>query len=294
MGETHEQIPFVKYDADGRIDQDLPCLKCGYNLRTLRDDGQCPECGASVHESARLAWLCQHDRVWLRKLAGSTVWIGIAMICFVSFLSVGLLLAVSYHPPDEVVGVVGVAVAVVGGLVTGLLGFWQITAPHRGGGIRRGRVRRIARWTMAAGLAGLLLELLARRIGSPRWAIDLLMTFSVVCVGVGAWATLTYAATLATKIPEARLVKQVRIVAWGFALCFALLGAGLLMNAARRLMPAGIRVATHAIPVDGTMVITTAGLLPLSVWTIPLLVWYRRRFREAAAMSQHRAHGSGR
>ena len=80
MAESRGQIPFVAYDADGRLDQDLPCLKCGYNLRTLFDDGQCPECGASVHESARLAWLCQHDPAWLRRLARATIWIGIAMV----------------------------------------------------------------------------------------------------------------------------------------------------------------------------------------------------------------------
>ena len=54
MSESRGQIPFVKYDADGRIDQDLPCLKCGYNLRTLFYDDECPECSTSVHEAARL------------------------------------------------------------------------------------------------------------------------------------------------------------------------------------------------------------------------------------------------
>ena len=53
MAESQGQIPFVEYDADGRIDQDLPCLKCGYNLRGLRDDGECPDCGNDVGNAAR-------------------------------------------------------------------------------------------------------------------------------------------------------------------------------------------------------------------------------------------------
>src|SRR5690606_16268158 len=28
-----------------RIEQDVPCPDCGYNLRGLRMDGRCPECG---------------------------------------------------------------------------------------------------------------------------------------------------------------------------------------------------------------------------------------------------------
>src|SRR4051794_11063247 len=33
------------------IQHDLPCLGCGYNLRGLRGEGQCPECGLPVAES---------------------------------------------------------------------------------------------------------------------------------------------------------------------------------------------------------------------------------------------------
>jgi len=36
---------------DSRIDLDLRCVECGYNLRTARKDGVCPECGGSVQPS---------------------------------------------------------------------------------------------------------------------------------------------------------------------------------------------------------------------------------------------------
>lgn len=42
------------------IDNDLPCYKCGYNLRTLQQDASCPECGTPVRNSVAqlktLAW----------------------------------------------------------------------------------------------------------------------------------------------------------------------------------------------------------------------------------------------
>lgn len=33
------------------VDTDLPCYKCGYNLRTLSREGRCPECGLAVVRS---------------------------------------------------------------------------------------------------------------------------------------------------------------------------------------------------------------------------------------------------
>lgn len=37
--------------AAGRVEIDLPCASCGYNLRTLRWDGRCPECATPVIRS---------------------------------------------------------------------------------------------------------------------------------------------------------------------------------------------------------------------------------------------------
>jgi hypothetical protein len=37
------------------FDQDLPCLRCGYNLRGLKPTGQCPECGANIRKALSFA-----------------------------------------------------------------------------------------------------------------------------------------------------------------------------------------------------------------------------------------------
>jgi hypothetical protein len=39
-------------DNAASVTGDLPCVQCGYNLRTLSWDGRCPECNAIVRESA--------------------------------------------------------------------------------------------------------------------------------------------------------------------------------------------------------------------------------------------------
>lgn len=41
-------------DADGRVRISVPCMQCGYNLRTLTAEGRCPECGRAVGESLDL------------------------------------------------------------------------------------------------------------------------------------------------------------------------------------------------------------------------------------------------
>ncbi|RMF84182.1 MAG: hypothetical protein D6744_03530 [Planctomycetota bacterium] len=56
-------------DADDRIDADLACAGCGYNVRSLPRDGRCPECGHSVDDSVRAGWLAFAPRGWLERTA---------------------------------------------------------------------------------------------------------------------------------------------------------------------------------------------------------------------------------
>jgi hypothetical protein len=58
--------------APAIVDDDVPCSKCGYNLRTQAVDANCPECGygvAQTLEDRRRIWLCNRDPRWVRRLA---------------------------------------------------------------------------------------------------------------------------------------------------------------------------------------------------------------------------------
>src|SRR3954451_20553140 len=59
---------------DAPTSADHPCHACGYDLRAHPPDGQCPECGASVAESRRLASIPRRpawrdaDPRWRRRI----------------------------------------------------------------------------------------------------------------------------------------------------------------------------------------------------------------------------------
>ncbi len=63
----------VPLDASGRIDDDLPCRGCGFNLRMQPATGACPECGGDVAPAVHRGLLRHRDPAWLRRtLSGLT------------------------------------------------------------------------------------------------------------------------------------------------------------------------------------------------------------------------------
>src|SRR5258705_2195778 len=51
------------------LDQNIPCLRCGYNLRTLRTDARCPECSTLIASSLDASLLRYADPSWTGVLA---------------------------------------------------------------------------------------------------------------------------------------------------------------------------------------------------------------------------------
>ena len=75
--------PSIAVSADGRLAEDRLCIDCGYNLRGLRPDGLCPECGGAVAASLRGLKLEAASLPWLRSIRG-----GFRLLrnCFLAFL----------------------------------------------------------------------------------------------------------------------------------------------------------------------------------------------------------------
>jgi len=123
----------------GIVQHDLSCLGCGYNLRTLADDGRCPECGRFVRDSLRLHGLLRNsDPDWLLRLHDGLglIWRSVIAIVGTVVLTAGLLLAlIAIQPRFSVVAHESILQAILSsaGVIVFLIapfmtarGLWQI------------------------------------------------------------------------------------------------------------------------------------------------------------------------
>lgn len=75
-GGPETRAPFAEAPPAGppmeaTVTDDLVCIGCGYNLRTLRHVGRCPECGQSVHDTVTIGDLNYAPPDYVRRLAGA-------------------------------------------------------------------------------------------------------------------------------------------------------------------------------------------------------------------------------
>ncbi len=85
----------VKLDPQGRIDVDLDCPRCGYNLRMQRPGEGCPECGRKIDVEDRGAAdeLRLADAGWLRRVRRGARWLHTAVWLALLGVLPGLVLA---------------------------------------------------------------------------------------------------------------------------------------------------------------------------------------------------------
>jgi len=84
------------------FDTDLPCYQCGYNLRAISREGDCPECGFAIGKSTSLGVIKQ----WPLTAENACGWLSLGvMTCWVCGLGVvfwliGLVLMFRHLPND--------------------------------------------------------------------------------------------------------------------------------------------------------------------------------------------------
>jgi hypothetical protein len=214
--------------ADGSIARDLSCRRCGYNLRTLRADANCPECAMPVAASVHGDDLLYSDPAWLSKITlGSDLmvagWLAVlpAVLCVFLFIAAFAVLST----------------AVVAAILTGT---WLLTRPDPSGAGEPsyGRTRKLARVLPFASLAAPFLsdlhDTLAAGPTPPTLTLSLLTAgvYASQSAGLAALlALLSYLQSLAaTRMNEPDLAKRcVGISAQlfgGFVACLALDVAG--------------------------------------------------------------------
>lgn len=231
------------------ITQDMSCLRCGYNLRGLRSDGHCPECGSPVERSLHGDQLRFADPNWLNTLRrGVALMLWNLLIVMVISMLAGLT-AVLGAPP------VVMQLATVIAAALALAAMYLVTAPEptesfAGQTVKLRKAVRIlaviafvgAIWQQGIGLFG----------GVVLLSIGAMLGF---IGGFGHVGLLALLRRFALRVPDFRLASQTRIVLWAYAIGY---GGALLVG-----LGAGIWMASvggpAALAPPGAAVTTTVG-----------------------------------
>ncbi|MEE8458687.1 MAG: hypothetical protein V3S08_02375 [Phycisphaerales bacterium] len=300
MSEAHS----LHLDDQGRIDEDLLCRACDYNLRGLSETADCPECSTPVARSARPDLVRFSDPIWLTRLSRGMLLIIIGILAGLvvgTLIGVGAailpMVGIPYGTVRAVSGTLSAAVS----LVT-VVGIWLATTPEPGRPEPDGHVtaRRIARWCIMIQVVSAPMKLAGMgqggfgALGSTRLFTVLTivgMTLGIVVV-LGQIAGLIYLRRLALRIPARKLARSTKIVTWGYISCHAAgLATGFVILAMRPSLfaagsaPApGLRnsVVTVTVASCGVML----GTLVFGIWAMVLLFRYRTAFQYAAEQSR--------
>ncbi len=285
----------LQIDAAGRLQQDLPCVRCGYNLRGQFQYGNCPECETRVKRSLSGSLLRVAAPWWVSGLATGmliiAVWVSVMMLC----QSIELLLF-DRLTENMVPGIDDAAIASVYRktqlmrIIPAFLGFfgvWQLTAadPIAINTTPRERqtVRLLARYAMAGTFALLLLQVCVTFLYAltSEWIAGLQLVMLIVGT-VGLFMLFEYARRLALRLPNHQLARQTRLVMFGVIILWYLTAPVAIGHAA--LAAIGIIQPLTISPHWGIS-IAIAGLL-FGTWAIVLAVWYRHDFNQAAIASE--------
>ncbi len=216
----------VPVDAQGRFANDVPCIRCHYNLRGCLADGRCPECGLAAGRSAYGHWLRYCEPTWV-----ANVWVGYNYFAAIP-LGAGLMFLVMWLTTQEsvvalhsdVIDLLVPAAVFSATVVVGLFGIWRIGTPDPAkvdieGVMSLRRLTRISPFLVvgnyvALGLIGQTLEpQFAVRL--PAWG-DTILDAMARCVMLLPLAlpvlTLWYGRRLALRVPAPKLARASWIV----------------------------------------------------------------------------------
>jgi hypothetical protein len=255
----------VQLDDAGRIDTDLSCAHCGYNLRAALPRGDCPECGTAVSAAIERGRKLRRESGTLLITASGMGWLiaaGIASIYFALLLAVGPRVPMLgwLALPGFVTIVIGVPV-----------GLWLVTEPQAD---NLNGLRRLVRFSMIAIPCGVVVLLLGIA-ASIAWIEHVVLL--IVCTGLFSFGGAIYALSRSVaSVGGVWLQRQLRFVG---LLVFALSVAAMLLIVFMAVLPKGL-------PVDAwVMVSDIAHLLAvgLMLWLLPLLLLVRHRVQRIAA-----------
>ncbi len=220
-------------EADARVADDLECMQCGYNLRTLPVDGLCPECAAPVRFSREGYYLRNAPVEWLRKLKGGLSLIIVSILVgtlvgigFVAYYAVQAIQAgptVAAVPPARETALVALFFVPIGIML--MIGVAKLTAAQPMGDEIAPRRDGTRVWARRALLTYLLMYVAGIALGGLAVAFEdsVGIKSANALLGIASYASsmallilvVRLLDTLMRRVPRAGIAKYARVVFWG-------------------------------------------------------------------------------
>jgi len=226
---TRDPASAVRVDENGGLAEDIACRKCGYNLRGLRTEGVCPECGTAVGRSLYGDFLRYCDPAWVRTLAKGMNWIAAAVIVRVVLgcIGGGMVGAARFIVPRFTIFPLQSIVVVAD--VVALVGYWLATTPDPAkadyDGLSSRKLVRVAK--VCAVLVGVITPVMMQLTSLLGASFTVLSGGTTVLEGlisiVGTIAVFAYARSLALRIPDEKTASECRVVMGGLVVAQTLM-----------------------------------------------------------------------
>lgn len=278
--------PVDSTNAAAPLGEDIPCRRCSYNLRGLRPDGLCPECGTPVGLSTRLPLLCYADPDWLKKVVrGLTI---ILWMILVGLLA-GVLSVVLQQVGQREFG----QILALGAGIVSLYGVWLMTTPDPSGIGEDPNItaRKVVRFALVVGLVSQVLGIVSQNVAPAppvMWLVWGLIGACTLVGLVGEFAKFIFYEQLARRIPDRALATRARFLKWAWTVTF---GASMiiaftvaLISAVAGAPGAGTGAALGAIMCLAVPV--GLGFVVFAVMTLFLLIRLRRAIIDQANVAR--------
>jgi len=296
--------PFAQPAPAEVLQEDRACARCGYNLRGLRSDGMCPECGAPIQHSLQGNMLKFADGGWLEKVK-----LGIALklwnVLFGLIAGAVTLVTTKLFPNAAPFIVVVISIL---GTILGITAAWLLTAPEPNIAVAEDpmSLRRVVRvCAVIGGLGGFVQQAVSPGTmpTTPMTASSTVppATFAIVTVIVGGvmviagvvalFGEFVYLRRFARRVPDKKLEDSTTVVMWGVCASAVAVAIAGVIAAVAYIPAARAAAATGTTPTPPMGALAAMGVfgcfgglgfLVFGIWNLALLVQYHGRFKEAA------------